>query len=278
MISGLSLSTPSLARRHRPSPKNRWRAYLGWSLLAVLVCLSTLLTCLPATWVAEAIARQSHSRVWLADANGTLWQGEATLVLQAGPESQAATALPGRLQWKLAFWPLLSATCELQLRHTAAFPSPLHIHAQSNEILIGAGQMQLPASLLEGLGMPFNTIRPSGQLSLQWSPLRFSQHANQWQAAGQLEARIAQLASRLSPIRPLGSYLLRLEATGHAMQTRLQFRTLEGPLTLKGQGELSLQGSYFEGEASADPAVEPQLLGLLSMLGRRQGEVHLLRF
>jgi general secretion pathway protein N len=55
----------------------------------------------PAAWLASAVSDATGRRVLLADARGTVWQGSAVMVLTGGVDSRDASALPGRLNWRL---------------------------------------------------------------------------------------------------------------------------------------------------------------------------------
>jgi general secretion pathway protein N len=56
----------------------------------------------PAAWLASAVASATDDRLLLTDARGTLWDGSALPVLTGGPGSRDASALPDRLEWRLA--------------------------------------------------------------------------------------------------------------------------------------------------------------------------------
>jgi general secretion pathway protein N len=79
------------------------------------------------------------------------------------------------------------------------------------------------------------------------------------------------LSSRLSTLRPMGSYRLQLQGHQGTTPMQVQLDTLSGQLHLQGRGEWIGERWRFEGEARADPAVEAALSNLLNVLGRRQG-------
>ena len=55
-----------------------------------------------------------------------------------------------------------------------------------------------------------------------------------WQLQGQAQLQLQSVASRLSTLRPLGSYALDLQG---GQTARVQLSTLSGELRLSGQGE-----------------------------------------
>jgi general secretion pathway protein N len=249
-----------------------------WALAGCLVggALSLLLN-IPAVWVSQAVSRATQGRVLLLEAQGTLWQGSAHLVLSAGPGSSGAQALPSRLQWQLqpgwsGDWSLrLNARCCLaQAWDWRATPSLTGL-----KLSVSDSPFKVPAHLLTGLGTPWNTVQPEGQLTLQTRQLQLAWSERQWQFSGQLSLQLDNLSSQLTTLRPMGSYLVSLHAQP---QPTVKLTTLEGRLQLSGEGRWVAQRLQFNGEAqAATPADEPVLANLLSVLGPRQGHKALLK-
>ena len=133
------------------------------------------------------------------------------------------------------------------------------------------GQSQWPAALLAGLGAPWNTVDAEGELQLRTQGMSVEWAGAGPRLRGRLQIDALAMASRLSTLRPVGSYRMVLDAPLADQQFTLQLTTLEGPLRLEGNGQQVTTGWRFRGEASADPASESALANLLNMLGRRQG-------
>ncbi len=265
------LESLRLPRRPLRTPRG-WRG-IGWLALGLATVGITVAAMLPAAWIADSVAARTQRRVLLADAAGTLWHGSATLALSAGTGSQTATVLPGRLQWAVAVWPLFTGSLRVMLSHTEAMAAPVGLTVTPRGWSAQAGAMRLPAALLEGIGAPFNTLRPDGMMRLDWSALRGT--FADGQKHGHLTLRIDQVSSAVSRLRPLGSYRAEIDWSG--ADGRLQLTTTTGPLHLEGSGTLGRQ-ARFEGTANADPESSAQLIGLLSLLGRREDNVTRLRF
>ena len=85
---------------------------------------------------------------------------------------------------------------------------------------------------------------------------------------GQAQLQLQQLATRLSTLRPLGSYRLLMQG-GDTMAVTLD--TVEGKLQLQGVGQWLNGRLRFKGEASAQPEFEAALSNLLNILGQRRG-------
>ena len=137
------------------------------------------------------------------------------------------------------------------------------------------GQTQWPAALLVGLGTPFNTIQPQGELALATQNLAAEWRAGRPSLTGGAVLTLRHVSSRLSTLQPLGSYRVQLQG-GDAPAFTLS--TLEGPLQLSGNGQWVGARLRFSGEATAAPEQQAQLANLLNLLGRRQGDRAIMSF
>lgn len=258
-----------------PGASTRRWAWCG-GLLGLLLALILFA---PASWLARSLASASHQHLLLTETRGSLWSGSSTLVLTGGSGSRDAAALPGRLSWTLrptlhaGLALLLTARLDgtindaLQLRIT---PGLRHVGI---EVLDQPGWVaRLPASLLTGLGTPWNTLQPEGTLRLATQGFRLDWADGQWHQGGRLELDLADLSSRVSTVAPLGSYHFSLSAApGQADTSDLRFYTVDGALLITGQGSLTPTGVRFNGEARAAPGREAALDNLLNIIGRRDG-------
>ncbi|MFZ2858601.1 type II secretion system protein N [Acidovorax sp.] len=246
------------------------RAPWGWAAAVVLAgVLPALVVFAPARWLALAVDRASQGQVLLAQARGTVWTGSAQLVLTGGGASQDRTALPGRLEWRLRpRWTGLHA----QVHAACCMAAPLQARVDARwggaRLAIADGQSQFPAGLLTGLGTPWNTLQPQGQLALQTQGLEALWTAGRLVLAGTAQLDARAMSSRLSTLRPMGSYRLVLQ--GGEVPT-LTLNTLDGDLRLNGSGQWVGQRLRFTGEASAKPEREAALANLLNIIGRRNG-------
>ena len=136
------------------------------------------------------------------------------------------------------------------------------------QLTVADGQSQWPAALLAGLGTPWNTLQPQGQLALHTQALTVNWAAGRMVLGGQAEVQARAMSSRLSTLRPMGSYRLVLQ--GGDVPT-LTLSTLDGHLQLSGTGQWVGQRLRFAGEASASPEREAALSNLLNIIGRRSG-------
>lgn len=231
----------------------------------------------PAGWLAQAVAAATQQRLLLADARGTVWSGSAVPVLTGGAGSRDASALPGRLAWRLGLDGLALA---VRARHECCLNGELVLRVQPRvggvtvTLPASAGAVgQWPAAWLAGLGTPFNTLQLGGTMSLASGGLVATASGGRWRMEGQATLALDGVSSRLSTLDVLGSY--RVALTGGDV-ARLVLSTAAGPLQLSGNGEFAAGGLRFRGEARAAPGSETALNNLLNLIGRRQGALAVL--
>lgn len=228
----------------------------------------------PASLAGMAVHALTGGRVALGNPGGTLWNGQADIILSGGDEDIAvstASRLPGRLAWRLAPGRLLLGTIDLTLTDEGVLESPLALRIDRGGAIAEADHLRLPASVLMGLGAPWNTIQPGGELLLEWDTL----HLRDGVVRGALQAEWRNASSSLSPVVPFGHY--RLLADGIFDGATLRLETVTGPMEMTGNGtiaagyELRFHGSARV-QSGTDPATATQLSGLISLLGRRDGD------
>lgn len=227
----------------------------------------------PAKWLAQAVSAASQGRVQLLNARGTVWRGQADVLLTGGVDSMDRRALPGPLSWALK--PAWSAgpAMKAQLHAPCCFTAPLTLvvgtSGQGVALSVAEHHSQWPAGLLAGLGTPWNTVQMQGRLALHTPGLSLKWRGGHAALSGELTLELGDAASALSTLRPLGDYRLRLYAPDGALA--LELRTLRGNLTLTGDGNWTGGRFRFRGLAEAHPDHVDALSNLLNILGRRDG-------
>jgi general secretion pathway protein N len=271
-----------------------------WGLVGALVgALMALWLNLPAQWFAQSLSEISKGQIQLQEAQGSVWNGSGKLVLTGGAGSRDALALPGRILWHLsvslngAHWPSFNlnvqASCcmaqavRIQLTPVNAF--------QAWRLQTDDHRSEWPALWLSGLGAPWNTLQPEGTLVLETQQLVLHYERSQTQLQGSLHLTAHDLSSKLSTLKPMGTYVLSLanahsanDASSSASSSaasanaspQLTLSTQSGSLLLSGQGQWQGTQFQFRGEASAVPEHAAALSNLLNIIGRRQGARSLL--
>ncbi|MDB5961076.1 MAG: ral secretion pathway protein GspN [Massilia sp.] len=241
-----------------------------WCAAAVLAVLLTILACFPASWLAPLVEQQTGGRLTLGDAQGTLWRGSAFIGGAPGAGGAVTPLLPGRFSWKLS--PLvLFGHLSLDLANPQAFSQPVHVEGSWSQWQVSAAEVMLPAAGLAGLGAPLNTLAPSGILRLSWTALELvhpSDMPNTVSVNGRTVLSMSDMGSRLSPVKPLGSYQLVMDWKG--AQAQLVLTTVRGALLLSGSGALDNGRLRFAGQAQAADGYEETLGNMLNLLGQRR--------
>lgn len=225
-----------------------------------LVALAVLVWNYPVYAISGKIETASDGKVQILSSNGSVWAGQMQLGLSDGAR---VYSIPEAVQWRLRFgqggnW------LAIAVEHPKLV-APLHLGFNGAGITVDGGELRMPASWLGATGAPFNTIRPEGLLQLSWAA---------WQSGGGLQATLKWLdaQSALASIRPLGEYVITV--TGNP-DTRIDMTltTNKGPLMLEGSGQWTNgQRFVFNGYASAQERSKEALTGLLSQMGRLEGD------
>jgi general secretion pathway protein N len=245
------------------------RRVVIWLLAGIVTIALTLVAFLPAAWMAPAIEAQTGGRLTLGDAQGTLWRGSAFIGGAPSGADPVTPLLPGRFSWRLSPMVLLGQV-DAQIENPAALSQPVRITGSWYEWQVSSSEIALPAERLAGLGAPLNTIQPSGSMRLAWSPLQLAREGQQVALGGSMTLHMDDIASRLSPIKPLGAYQLIMDWRGQ--QAQLALKTVKGPMLLSGTGSLTNGRLQFSGKAEAEAGQEEKLANLLNLLGQRRQE------
>lgn len=264
------------SNRHR-GPR-RWPMAVAAVATVCVVTGATVLAMAPASWVAAGFAQVTQGRVALANAQGSLWEGSANLMLSTGAGSsdgngtgpaseQTATLLPNRIHWHTRFWPLFRGHIQMMMQEARPLSQPVLIDAGLQQTMLFAGSLGVPASLLAGLGAPFNTLALQGDVTLDWTDWRILGSGRSALAYGQLTVDLRNMSSSVSRVSPLGSYRSTFSAQG--IDATLSLATVSGPLMLSGNGHIQGPQFSFDGRATSAPAARDNLAGLLNLLGPR---------
>jgi general secretion pathway protein N len=240
---------------------------LAWSALIALAVLLTILAFFPAAWLVPLVERQTGGRLTLGDAQGTLWRGSAFVGGAPGEGGVVTPLLPGRFSWRLSPLVLLGQV-DMDLANDRALAQPVHVTGSWSNWQVSAGELLLPAEGLAGLGAPLNTLAPTGTIRLSWNLLDIARQGNTVAVSGHMVLSLTDMGSRMSSIKPLGSYEVAMDWRGQ--QADLALRTVRGALLLSGSGRLENGRLIFSGQASAAQGYEDTLGNLLNLLGQRR--------
>ena len=255
-----------------PGPRVTARAPSPWSWAwagAALGLAVSLTLNAPARWLTNVLQQATQGRLVFQDPRGTLWNGSAQLVLTGGVGSTDSAALPGRFTWQLH--PSVSGL-QADAQADCCMQAPLRLSLTPRwggaQLVLADSLSRWPAQWLTGLGTPWNTVQPEGNLTLATRALTLDWAAGRLLLAGSAQLDAAQISSRLSTLRPMGSY--RIVLAGGPVPS-FEMSTLDGSLQLSGRGQWVGSRFSFEGVASAAPERLEALSNLLNIIGRRDG-------
>ena len=245
-------------------------------MIAFAVILLVFVSQIPATSLAGIVNKQTDCRVILHQSLGTIWNGSAALGFSepdlVSGSCRAPMALTERFTWNTQC-SVINGQCLVDINFVA-LDKPLLITIGLNQIKVAAGEMALPASILEAIGNPWSTLRPRGQLLAQWGDLQKGSDS-----AGTIRLNVNDLSSPISTVKPLGSY--EIKANLGQLGTSFVIDTTAGPLLLNGKGAVGAKdssGIHFLGSAHAAPEAEDSLIGLLSLLGKKDGDTYRMQY
>lgn len=244
-----------------PPFRLRWPHYL----LAAVVYLALLLAWAPASLLAWALPQLTGQAVWLEQAQGSVWRGEAAAV-RVESASRPDQKL-GRLRWRLKPLDLFSGRLAYQLELSGAgIDAAGVLRAGTQDTRLHDAQAKLPASMLEQLSPDFALWQPGGRLLLETAELVFRQ------AGVEGHATLRWLDAVSGRVRtPLGSY--RAEFTGTQSGLGVRLMTEAGALRLQGAGTWTARrGLVLVGSARPEPESRTALDGLLSLIGPAQAD------
>ena len=261
-------SDPLLA--HRPRGQVRKAAVMA---LLLGLCLGTLLFA-PATWLAQGVAGASQGRLLMPNARGTLWNGQADLVLSSGAGNTSAAALPQGIRWAVRpTWTTQGPALEVRLDAPCCTAEGLSWRLGWNggaELSLAPHRSQWPTQWLSGLGTPWNTLDFAGRLLIDTPGLRLRWAQGRPLMTGTADLVAEDLSTRLTTLSALGSYRVHIDPDT-AGGVKFALSTLRGELKLTGEGQWNPGHFRFRGVAEAQATSVDPLSNLLNILGRREG-------
>jgi len=243
----------------------------GWpSRFALLACVLILaVTYFPIRFLSSSVAKMTNCQVVLLQPEGSIWQGSTQLgfsafksgVFETCPNPQIGSE---RFSWKTQFSLFdLKSKWVIQYANTAR---PLELTVEPRAITLSSNQIELPANLIEIAGGVLRTLSLRGKLDIRWDDLIWDGSPR-----GRVEVQLLNMASSISPIKPLGSYAITLQIN---QASRFDFSTINGPLLLTAKGTINRGRLSLQGEATAPPESIDGLISLLSIIGNRDGAVY----
>lgn len=211
----------------------------------------------PAGLIDPALNRLSEGRLRLTTARGSLWSGSGQIELR---DAAGRRGIAERCDWHLAtpsLWPAALRYSVKMASSGRAFPLSLSL----SRVELSGAELAIPADVLGLLVPRLAPLGLAGNLDLKLATLSVT--ADRTLGAARLHWRDA--GSALSPIAPLGSYDVSMEAGTEGI--RMVLRTLDGPLQLDGDAALARgRAAQFRVVATVPPTHRLQLAPLLALI------------
>lgn len=216
-----------------------------------------VLSALPASLAGWALSQTSGGKWSLVQQDGTVWQGSGQLAYQ----SQPGEWLPAsRVAWSFQPAALFKMKLAWQLQ---ADGSQGRVWLAPGRFGAQALALSLPLQALVSDSSPWQRAGLSGTVRLQLSEL--VRRNGQWQ--GEATLRCIGISAKISPVKPLGDYVLNANAAGEGFA--LMLSSGDGPLKLSGSGQWQAgTGLKLAGEAEAGAQQAQALQPVLLLLGR----------
>jgi len=240
---------------------------LRYFLGGIVLYLTFLAATAPAFILNWALARFSANPISIIDIQGTLWSGEAIQASLALPTGQAFAF--ERIRWRFA--PLRLLRGELGARIEAR-GAGLQVDGTVGRSLFGKTihltnfNGSVPASTLTQAVPALEIWKPTGIVELETQDFVLREAKSD----GKAVLRWKDAAVTLSPVKPVGSYQLAAQGASDGLQ--YQVSTVSGPLMIDGKGIWAPdKPPVFNGTARAQQGYEGQMVDLLRLLGRDEG-------
>ncbi len=243
----------------------------GWSSRIVLLACVFILVIMyfPIRFLNSSVASMTNCQVVLLQPEGSIWQGSTQLgfsAIKANASEKCPSPQVGseRFSWKSQF-----SVFDLKSKWVIEYANtlrPLELTVHPRAITLRSNQIELPANLIEVAGGVLRTLNLRGTLDIRWDDLIWDGSPK-----GRVEVQFLNMASPISPIKPLGSYALTLQLN---RVLSFDFSTIKGPLLLTAKGIIDRGRLSLQGEATAPPESIDALIGVLSIIGNRDGAVY----
>lgn len=244
--------------------KSKFFIVLLYSVTGVLFGLVVLAATAPAAWLAWGVARATANQVVLDAPGGSVWQGQATLILQSQhvpPQSL------GGFSWRInPFW-LVTGRLPIAVRATdpgRRFQADIELSRDT--LVLRSVDTQLPADVIPALYPPVLFLNLGGELRLTAPALELKRGA----VTGSAELYWQSATISLVKVKPLGDY--RLYLNGEGARATFKLETPRGALLLIGDGQWDLASGRLDFNGVVRPLGHAaELEPLLQAFGRDQG-------
>ena len=258
------------------------------ALLAfTLVFFITVMVNAPAVWADRAIAAVSSGIIRIAEPKGTLWNGSGIPIINFSAvrmDDRSDDSVPGRgdsgwqrlsapITWRLGVDPWSAqATFAIKSPELRGATSEFQVGLSASGFYLPAGQWALEPLRFESLPGPMGLARVSGRLRASWPEIRQPWGSRLDLKSDKVVIELSEIASALTPIRPLGDARLTVSSSGSSPVRFLVESSPESALRLAAQGEWA-DRLKIQGQMQCQRFCE-YLVGMMATVGKKNGEVY----
>lgn len=240
-------------------------SWYGYLFLGVSAYLVFLVVTIPATWLSWGLARITHGAVHLNEEHGSVWLGQARLIVHY-PRSTPRDF--GQTEWRVNPLWLPLARLQISLKATGAQSDLMGaVGITPKRIVLQRSHISADAQMASTFYTPARLLAPKGRLRFSADNLALDKNGLHGNAVITWESA----ASGLSSVQPLGDY--RIDISGTGADAALKLTTLRGDLQLSGTGRWQLlETGELQFNGVARPGSRGQeLQSLLNLFGKDQG-------
>lgn len=238
----------------------------------------------PASWLDFFLMKLSNDTLRIVNTQGTVWSGSGDLILypsrifEIDPQilnnfqrDKSFIKLAKNLKWEVKIGEIRSYEFGLQvkLNHPSLkWTENSNIEISRNTLMVPSGEVVLPQlDLSSGSGL-IAFFKPQFQLTVNWKDFFLSKGLAKGNSFF-VEASLNNFETKLSPIKPLGSYRVLLIGNKNYVEWNVG-SSKSSNLIFNASGEFS-QFMRGRGQLRCLRHCE-HLAGLMSVVGKKQGE------
>ncbi len=222
--------------------------------LFMVVFVFTFINNMPSTMLGNLIKHYSNQRLQLYNPTGTFWNGSGLLAIP-NPKSQQLTPL------LLVNWVITPGFKKfIDIRFTVGKTPIAELYLNKQGLSLDDLDVSLSITQLSQLFDIVSSLGLSGNIEILSSHLAVSN-----KISGLLDVKLDSVSSGLSPVNPLGSYLVKIESDSGKIDVRSNPSSI---LSLDGTG--SVQGLALKCRIAADK--KSKMLEFVSVMGVPQAD------
>lgn len=227
---------------------NQNKPYVIASLF-ILVFVISLINNMP-TWIlGKVVEHYSQGKLKLYNQTGNFWHGSGLLVATDTKLQQSAPLL--LVDWNIN----LGLTKFIDVKFTTGNHPIAEVYLNKAGVNLDKANLSLSISQVSQLSSIVQTLGLSGNISLITDHIILGKTTS-----GIFDIFLSNVSSSISPVNPLGSYKIQLNASNSSLNVDSVGGSL---LTLKGNGNLN----SLSLDARIDPAKKEQMAQFITVMG-----------